>query len=173
MNKPISMRELEFKNQLRDFRKEYGQEILDEFFNYWTEPNKSNTRMKFELEKTWHLGRRLARWAANSKIPQVKTKPGIEAKSDPANDFERLDEFIALYKMGKVKFEDHGKWYDFMKENKLLKQLTKGDVDTLIRVYNNDKVKCRCAVVMDTLSGYVNNNLRVVDIMDLRARLCK
>ena len=32
---------------------------------YWTEPNKSCTKMRFELEKTWSLGRRLKTWNRN------------------------------------------------------------------------------------------------------------
>ena len=37
--------------------------MLEEFILYWTEPNKSHTRIKWEMEETWHMGRRLVRWA--------------------------------------------------------------------------------------------------------------
>ena len=33
--------------------------ILNEFIDYWTEPNKSNTKMKFELSPTWDTNLRL------------------------------------------------------------------------------------------------------------------
>ena len=47
--------------------------MLRAFFDYWTEPNKSRTKMRFELEKTWELGRRLATWAKREKMNENKT----------------------------------------------------------------------------------------------------
>jgi len=32
------------------------------FISYWTEPNKSGTKQRWELEKTFEIGRRLATW---------------------------------------------------------------------------------------------------------------
>ena len=45
----------------------YPEDMLKKFADYWTEPNKSGTKLRYELEKTWHLGRRLSTWAARSK----------------------------------------------------------------------------------------------------------
>lgn len=39
---------------------------VDKFIDYWTEPNKSGTKMRFELEKTWDPTRRLKRWMSNN-----------------------------------------------------------------------------------------------------------
>ena len=58
-------RKQEFYNQCADFVKQYGKETIREFFDYWTEPNKSKTKMRFELEKTWDLSRRLSTWNRN------------------------------------------------------------------------------------------------------------
>lgn len=44
----------------------YGQQMLRDFYDYWSEPNPSHTKMRFELQKTWDLDRRLARWARNN-----------------------------------------------------------------------------------------------------------
>ena len=44
---------------------EYDYNLLEEFIEYWTEPNKSGTKMKFELEKTWSLSRRVKKWKSN------------------------------------------------------------------------------------------------------------
>jgi hypothetical protein len=41
-------------------------QIKDEFFNYWSEENHSKTKMKYELERTWNLEKRLKRWVNNS-----------------------------------------------------------------------------------------------------------
>lgn len=45
----------------------YPKEMIRAFYNYWSEPNKSRTKMRLEMEKTWELGRRLATWANNNK----------------------------------------------------------------------------------------------------------
>jgi len=41
--------------------------IREVFISYWTEPNKGKTKLKFEMERTWDLGRRLKTWESNSK----------------------------------------------------------------------------------------------------------
>lgn len=38
----------------------------EDFFLYWSELNKSGTKQKHELEKTWDLNRRLKRWSNSS-----------------------------------------------------------------------------------------------------------
>ena len=53
---------------------DYDKKILEGFIDYWTEPNKSNTKMKFELNKTWATNLRLKNWAANQKKWDVPTK---------------------------------------------------------------------------------------------------
>ncbi len=40
-------------------------DIINAFTDYWTEPNKSNTKMKFELQQTFDISRRLKRWVNN------------------------------------------------------------------------------------------------------------
>ena len=44
----------------------YSQEMLDEFIDYWTEPNQKG-KMRWEGEKFFHIGRRLGRWAKNNR----------------------------------------------------------------------------------------------------------
>jgi len=61
----ISIRELKFINDVSLF--DYDKNILDSFTDYWTEPNKSKTKMKFELCQTWETKRRLKTWANNQK----------------------------------------------------------------------------------------------------------
>ena len=61
----ISNRRNEFVFEVLSF--DYDESILNGFIDYWTEPNKSNTKMKFELNKTWSTKLRLKTWAANQK----------------------------------------------------------------------------------------------------------
>ena len=61
----ISNRRNEFVFEVLSF--DYDESILNGFVDYWTEPNKSNTKMKFELNKTWSTKLRLKTWANNQK----------------------------------------------------------------------------------------------------------
>jgi hypothetical protein len=63
----IEGRKLKFASTLKPYLETYGRELLKEFYDYWTEPNKSNTKFRMELEKTWSLSRRLETWAKNDK----------------------------------------------------------------------------------------------------------
>jgi hypothetical protein len=63
----IEERKLKFADTLKPFLETYGKDLLNDFFKYWTEPNKSNTKFKQELEKTWSLERRLETWSNNDK----------------------------------------------------------------------------------------------------------
>ena len=174
--KPIEMREADFKKELEAFK--YPETVKQEFFDYWTEPNKSGTKMRFELEKTWNISRRLARWVNNG----FNNKPGNQAnkvlvtamvKNEPKTEFDRLDVFLGdfISRPSEIPFDAFGQWYDFMREQKLLKKYTPFEVDQLRQWYNGDNQKCRCAVVQQTLTGYVNSGLRIKDIVQLRERL--
>ena len=59
-------KENEFRIAVRAFASLYSLKMLDDFFDYWSEPNKKG-KMKFELEKTWDTKRRLKRWFNNQK----------------------------------------------------------------------------------------------------------
>lgn len=63
----IEDRKLKFASTLQPFLEKYGKDMLNQFYAYWTEPNKSNTKLRFELEKTWSLKRRIERWSRNDK----------------------------------------------------------------------------------------------------------
>ena len=63
----IDVRKLKFSSTLKPFLDLYGKDFLNDFYLYWTETNKSNTKFKMELEKTWSLERRLQTWAKNDK----------------------------------------------------------------------------------------------------------
>lgn len=64
LNDDLQKRKESFKNELAPFVEIYGREMLNAFFSYWTEPNKSKTKMGFELQRTWDTSRRLATWAS-------------------------------------------------------------------------------------------------------------
>jgi hypothetical protein len=58
----IEDRQKAFYDTLRPYVEKYPKEMLRAFYDWWSEPNRSKTKMRVELEKTWDLSRRLATW---------------------------------------------------------------------------------------------------------------
>lgn len=102
-----------------------------------------------------------------------KTTPAIVKKMEPTTQIEKLDAFLRKYqeRPTEVPFSDFGQWYDFMKSEKLLKPLTKGEVNNLLSIYNGDNGKCRCACVQMTLDGYVMGGFTFDKVYEIRKRL--
>ena len=63
----LETRTLAFKEKLVPFKNKYEMDLLKNFFQYWTEPNLSKTKMLFELQKTFDIERRLSTWASRQK----------------------------------------------------------------------------------------------------------
>lgn len=74
----MKSREREFYNVLVPFVKTYGREMIREFFDYWSEPNKSHSKMRFEQERTWDLSRRLQTWEKRSRNGFSKYNSGTD-----------------------------------------------------------------------------------------------
>jgi hypothetical protein len=62
----IERRKINFATSLKIFVDEFGRDTVKDFYNYWIEPNKSKTKMRWEMEKTWDLNLRLKKWASNN-----------------------------------------------------------------------------------------------------------
>ena len=79
--KNIENRKQKFIESLIEYKDQYPSHILTQFVNYWTEANRSKTKMRFEMEKTWETGRRLGTWMRNSKDNLVySTKVEVSKK---------------------------------------------------------------------------------------------
>jgi len=65
INNNISYRYDDFSEEV--FRTENPTDMCTEFISYWTEPNKSKTKMRFELQKTFDITRRINTWIKNDK----------------------------------------------------------------------------------------------------------
>ena len=69
--KPLKERMHDFGMSLTPYLVEnggkYPKEMIRAFYDYWTEPNQSNTKMKWELQKTWSTAGRLATWASRDR----------------------------------------------------------------------------------------------------------
>lgn len=73
----LAQRKEKFRSSLDAYRSLYPSYMLDQFFEYWTEPNKSGSKMRFEMERTWAVNLRLKTWAAREKIPDKGRKPDM------------------------------------------------------------------------------------------------
>ena len=69
----------------------YPKEMIRAFFNYWSEQNKSGTRMRYELEKTWELPKRLATWAARERMP-AKSAAGMVLTDNSTEKYNTPEE---------------------------------------------------------------------------------
>ena len=59
-------------------------DMIDDFCNYWTERNMTTKKMRYEMEKTFDISRRLSRWKKNSIEFNSKLKENeiIKEKDD-------------------------------------------------------------------------------------------
>ena len=67
----------EFGKTLVPYMEKYGKEMIRAFFDYWRELNKSETKMRYEMQKTWEVNLRLATWAKNEKPQYHKADTGV------------------------------------------------------------------------------------------------
>ena len=84
-NNIISNRRDKFIFEVLTF--DYEESILNGFIDYWTEPNKSNTKMKFELNKTWKTALRLKTWATNQKKWDKPTNNTLSHRHQKGQDY--------------------------------------------------------------------------------------
>lgn len=75
-------REEEFKEDILTYINTYPKEMLKDFFDYWSEANKSKTKMRFEMQPTWDIKKRLATWAKNDKGFKQPQKGTTQADMD-------------------------------------------------------------------------------------------
>lgn len=90
-----------FYKSLVPYVKTYGREMIRQFYDYWTEPNKSRTKMRYELERTWDTKRRLNTWASRENINTRRTN--YDANSETARQQRQRD---ALNIMSRLAAED-------------------------------------------------------------------
>ena len=75
-----------FAESIRPYVGKYGPDMCNAFYQYWTEPNRTGTKMRWELERTWSIGGRLAKWKTYE--PQFESKA---RKAAPVNTSAYVD----------------------------------------------------------------------------------
>jgi hypothetical protein len=92
ININISNRKEKFILEVSSF--DYDKSILDGFIDYWTEPNKSGTKMKYELNQTWSTNLRLKNWAKNSKKWNNPKSVGMSKLDAQINEWQEAKKLI-------------------------------------------------------------------------------
>lgn len=88
---PIELKKLEFKKMLSAYKHQYDIEVLHEFYDYWTEPNKSRTKIKWEMEKTWDLNLRLKTWIRRKGERRQSVSSSNNGKTTIFEEIARLN----------------------------------------------------------------------------------
>lgn len=66
----------QFISDIRQYLPEYGRDMLNNFYRYWSEKAPEG-KMKFQMEETWETKLRLIRWKSNNfdkSTEQFKSK---------------------------------------------------------------------------------------------------
>lgn len=81
----IELRKKEFSASLKPFLEKYGKDMLNDFYTHWTEPNKSGTLFRKEMQTTWDTAGRLRTWAKReTTFVKAKTKgtPAVDQSNN-------------------------------------------------------------------------------------------
>ena len=75
-NKSLEDRKKDFSIYIDSFKKDYSQELLSDFFEYWTEHGSNDKKMRFEKEKSFGVIRRISTW--NKRSGDKYSTPGTD-----------------------------------------------------------------------------------------------
>ncbi|MEG2573664.1 MAG: hypothetical protein RSA44_03270 [Bacteroides sp.] len=84
-------RKQKFGESLIPYTEQYGNVMIREFFDYWSELNKQETKMRVDKQDTWELPKRLATWAKKEKFDGK----GID-KNKRDSEQRRIDSIVAV-----------------------------------------------------------------------------
>lgn len=112
--KTFDDRVLDFKKSLFPFVDtqggKYTKKIVEDFFEYWSEPNKSKTKMRWEMEKTFDNARRLSKWVSydynfnnNGKQQNTNTR---EQRANEVDEFRKHNQSIIAAELSKYLTSD-------------------------------------------------------------------
>ena len=91
----LKQRSHDFGLKLVPYMETYGKSMIREFFDYWTERNKSGTRMRFEMENVFDIPKRLARWKLNNYNNNNAHSNGTSQREEEERA-KRLDSYAGV-----------------------------------------------------------------------------
>lgn len=79
----------QFFDSLIPFLGKYGKETLRAFYDYWSELNKSKTKMRWQMEKTWETERRIEYWVRRENEFKTKQANGANQQQAGVDNLKR------------------------------------------------------------------------------------
>jgi hypothetical protein len=73
--------EEEFYAEIATFKNDFSKELLREFFDYWSEKD-TKGKMRFQLERTWELKKRLQKWARPKKFTNATHQQSVNGSTE-------------------------------------------------------------------------------------------
>lgn len=91
-----------FIEELKPYEAEFGAQMLNEFFLYWSEPNKSRTKIRKDMQPTWDTHRRLLTWQRNNKKDIMRHGTYLERKAEAKrqSDLDTMQRLAAIAARG-------------------------------------------------------------------------
>ena len=75
-------------NDLIEYADEYSKQMIQEFYQYWNEPNKSHTDCRWHMQLTWDLAHRLRTWSSRKN---KKSSVGVVLHDNTENKYDNDD----------------------------------------------------------------------------------
>jgi hypothetical protein len=76
----VTDKEKAFIDTIAPFVDIYGKQMCRDFYAYWSEKTSTGKKMRFELEKTWDVARRLLRWSSNNSFKKAEAPAPTQRK---------------------------------------------------------------------------------------------
>jgi phage replication O-like protein O len=98
--KSLVERQKIFKYDCAAFLDKFGKEMIAHFYDYWREPNKSKTKMRWERETTWDLNLRLLNWERmqkqrnGNKVNAVIEPGSVKFTKEQMAESDRIKEYL-------------------------------------------------------------------------------
>ena len=121
----LEERKAAFHAECHQFDEQYGRQMVDDFYVYWSEENQKDQQMLWEYQPTWSTAKRLYRWSkspttterksATMRLERTKSKSAAPVSSKEqqaqtarrAEANSRLEEQIAQAKAEAVPYEEY------------------------------------------------------------------
>ena len=121
----LEERKAAFHAECHQFDEQYGRQMVDDFYVYWSEENKNDQKMLWEYQRTWSTAKRLFKWSksaatterksASMRLERTKNKSAAPVSSKEqqaqtarrAEANSRLEEQIAQAKAEAVPYEEY------------------------------------------------------------------
>lgn len=92
----VEDRKVAFIEKITPYVGQYEKAMLNDFYAYWTEKNENGKKMRFEMEKVFDVGRRIATWAKNDKNYNNGKQATVTASQDRQQRIEGVKRMGSL-----------------------------------------------------------------------------